>query len=158
MELRDFSLSWSSNPSSSVSVHVHRTRTHTPITKPRARRLEPIAASPWPASASHEQRHVSLADSNNHTYPSWGDTERTPLQLPSLKGLHAYPQPPAPLTRATSGDFWTSSQIRPYFEMMMRVQFCLPREEVPRAQNSAATLNRPAPLTHPQTVVGKGWP
>jgi hypothetical protein len=90
-----------------LTYHPH---THTPITKPHARRLESIDASPWPASASHERRHVSLADPNNHTYPSWSDNERAPLQSPDLKDLHTYPQPPAPSTSATSSDFWMTSQ------------------------------------------------
>ena len=79
-----------------LTYHSH---THTPITKSHARRLEPIAASPWPASASHEQRHVSLADSNNHTYSSWNDTERAsgaPLQPPNLNQSKAcLPRPAA---------------------------------------------------------------
>ena len=42
---------------------------------------------PWSASASHERRHVSLTDSNDHACPSEGDTEHA-LKPPSLKGVY----------------------------------------------------------------------
>ena len=90
-----------------LTYHPH---TRTPITKPHARRLEPITASPWPTLALHEQRHISSTNSNNLNLPSGGDTERIPLQPPCLKAVHAHSQPSTPLPYATSGDFWTSTQ------------------------------------------------